>query len=161
AALEDLAPSVLADDRFRTWYARSTRFHGGPDQVAEAIRTAFEEDLRSLLPSISVRTLVVHREANRVVHVGAGRYLAENIPDARLVVLPGDEHLFYVGDTDALADEIEEFLTGTRTGPEGDVFTMTVLFTDIVASTEHQTRVGPREWSRLTDHHDDLVRAAL
>jgi class 3 adenylate cyclase len=66
-----------------------------------------------------------------------------------------------VGDTDALADEIEEFLTGTRSGAEGDVLTMTVLFTDIVSSTEHQTRVGPREWSRLTDRHDAVVRAAL
>jgi class 3 adenylate cyclase len=66
-----------------------------------------------------------------------------------------------VGDTDALADEIEEFLTGTRSGAEADVLTMTVLFTDIVASTEYQARVGPREWSRLTDHHDAMVRAAL
>jgi class 3 adenylate cyclase len=77
------------------------------------------------------------------------------------VVLPGDDHLFFVGDTDALVDEIEEFLTGARSGAEGDVLTMTVLFTDIVASTEHQTRVGQREWSRLTDHHDAMVRAAL
>jgi class 3 adenylate cyclase len=66
-----------------------------------------------------------------------------------------------VGDTDALADEIEEFLTGSRSGAEGDVVTMTVLFTDIVASTERQARVGPREWSRLTDRHDAMVRAAL
>ena len=66
-----------------------------------------------------------------------------------------------MGDTDALVDEIEEFLTGVRTGAEGDVLTMTVLFTDIVASTERQARVGPREWSRLTDRHDAMVRAAL
>jgi class 3 adenylate cyclase len=77
------------------------------------------------------------------------------------VVLPGDDHLFWVGDTDALVDEIEEFLTGARSGAEGDVLTMTVVLTDIVASTEHQTRVGPREWSRLTDRHDAMVRAAL
>jgi class 3 adenylate cyclase len=76
-------------------------------------------------------------------------------------VLPGDDHQFYLGDTDALMDEIEEFLTGVRSGAEADVLTMTVLFTDIVASTEHQTRVGPREWSRLTDRHEAMVRAAL
>jgi class 3 adenylate cyclase len=87
--------------------------------------------------------------------------LAEHIPDAKFVVLPGDDHLFFVGDTDAVVDEIEEFLTGARSGAEGDVITMTVLFTDIVASTEHQARVGPREWSRLTDHHDAMVRAVL
>jgi class 3 adenylate cyclase len=77
------------------------------------------------------------------------------------VVLPGDDHLFFVGNTDALVDEIEEFLTGGRSGAEADVRTMTVLFTDIVASTEHQARVGPREWSRLTDQYDAIVRAAL
>jgi class 3 adenylate cyclase len=77
------------------------------------------------------------------------------------VILPGDDHLFLVGDTDALADEIEGFLTGTRRGAEGDVLTMTVLFTDIVSSTEQQARVGPGEWCRLTDHHDAMVRVAL
>jgi class 3 adenylate cyclase len=76
-------------------------------------------------------------------------------------VLPGDDHLFFVGDTDALAEEIEEFLTGARSAAEADVLTMTVLFTDIVASTEHQARVGAREWSRLTDRHEAMVRASL
>jgi class 3 adenylate cyclase len=93
--------------------------------------------------------------------VGAGRYLAGHIPDARFVVVPGDDHLIFVGDTDILVDEIEEFLTGVRSGPEGEVVMAAVLFTDIVASTERQTRVGPREWSRLTDRHDAMVRAAL
>jgi class 3 adenylate cyclase len=106
-------------------------------------------------------TLVLHREGNRYIDLGAGRYLSEHIPDAKLVILPGEDHLFIVGDTDALVDEIEEFLTGVRSGAEGDVRTMTVLFTDIVASTEHLARVGPREWSRLTDRHDAMVRAAL
>jgi class 3 adenylate cyclase len=159
--LEIPAPSRVADERFRAWFARSSRFNAGPDQVAERVRAAYETDVRPLLPSISVPTLVVHREGDRAVHPGAGRYLAEHIPDAKLVVLPGDDHLFFVGDTDALVDEIEEFLTGARSGAEGEVLTMTVLFTDIVASTERQSRVGPREWSRLTDHHDAMVRAAL
>jgi class 3 adenylate cyclase/pimeloyl-ACP methyl ester carboxylesterase len=161
AALEVLAPSRVADDRFRAWYARSTRVGAGPDLVAGVLWANFAADLRSLLPSISVPTLVVHREGNRHIHLGAGRYLAEHIPDARFVVLPGDDHFFFAGDTDALVDEIEEFLTGSRGEAEGDVLTMTVLFTDIVASTEHEAEVGPREWSRLTDHHDAMVRAAL
>jgi class 3 adenylate cyclase len=118
-------------------------------------------DVRPLLPSISVPTLVLHREGNRFIHLGAGRYLAEHIPSAKFVVLPGDDHLYFAGDTDALVDEIEEFLTGARSGAEGDVMTMTVLFTDIVASTQHQASVGQREWSRLIDHHDAMVRAAL
>jgi class 3 adenylate cyclase len=159
--LEILAPSRQADERFRAWYARSARFGGGPDQAGAVGRANVEQDVRRTLPSVSVPTLVVHREGNRMYHPGAGRYLAEHIPNARFVTLPGEDSLVFVGDTDALVDEIEEFLTGARTGTEGDVVTLTVLFTDIVSSTEHQARVGPREWSRLTDYHDAVVRAAL
>jgi class 3 adenylate cyclase/pimeloyl-ACP methyl ester carboxylesterase len=161
AMVEIVAPSRIADERFRGWLARSERFGAGPDQAADLIRANVQKDVRPLLPSISVPTLVLHRERNRFVHLGAGRYLAEHIPNAKFVVLPGDDHAFFVGDTDALVDEIEEFLTGARSGAEGDVLTKTVLFSDIVASTEHQARVGPREWSRLTDHHDAMVRVAL
>jgi class 3 adenylate cyclase len=161
AAVEMLAPSRIANDRFLAWYARSARVGVGPDVVADFVRASFEADLRPFLPSISCRTLVLHREGNRFIHLGAGRYLADHIRDARLVVLAGNEQPFFVGDTDALADEIEEFLTGSRSGAEGDVRTMTVLFTDIVASTEHQARIGPREWSRLTDQHDAMIRSAL
>jgi class 3 adenylate cyclase len=159
--LEMLAPSRLADERFRAWMARSERFSVGPDLVADLVRASTEQDVRPFLFSISVPTLVLHREGNRFIRLGAGRYLAEHIPNAKFVVLPGDDHLFFVGDTDAIVDEIEEFLTGARSGAEGEVLTMTVLFTDIVASTENQSRVGPREWSRLTDHHDAMVRSAL
>jgi class 3 adenylate cyclase/pimeloyl-ACP methyl ester carboxylesterase len=160
-SLEIVAPSRLADERFRAWYARSMRFGAGPDQAAARVRASYEADVRALLPSVSIPTLVLHREGNRHIPLGAGRYLAEHIPNAKFVVLPGDDYLFFVGDTDALVDEIEEFLTGARSGAEADVLTMTVLFTDIVASTAHQARVGSREWSRLTDHHDAMVRAAL
>jgi class 3 adenylate cyclase len=159
--LEIVAPSRVADERFRAWYFRSARFGLGPDVWADMIRAIYEQDFRPALTSISCPTLVLHREGNRLIHLGAGRYLAEHIPHARFIVLSGDDHPFWVGDTDALVDEIEEFLTGARIGAEGDVLTMTVLFTDIVASTEHHARVGPREWSRLTDHHDAMVRAAL
>jgi class 3 adenylate cyclase len=156
-----LAPSRAADERFRAWFTRARRFRGGPDEVARLVQSSWEQDVRRLLPSISCPTLVLHREGNRYIGMGAGRYLVERIPNARFVVLPGNDFLFYVSDTDALVDEIEEFLTGARSGAEGDVVTMTILFTDIVASTEHQARVGPGEWSRLTDHHDAIVRAAL
>jgi class 3 adenylate cyclase len=161
AALDVLAPSRAGDERFRAWFARSARFRGGPDKLAELTRGSYESDVRPLLSSVSVATLVLHREGNRYIDLGAGRYLADHIPNAKFVVLPGDDFLVYVGDTDALVDEIEEFLTGARSGGAGDVLTMTVVFTDIVASTEHQSRVGQREWSRLTDHHDAMVRAAL
>ncbi len=125
------------------------------------MRWGLELDGRGLLRSISCRTLVLHREGNRFIRLGAGRYLAEHIAGAKFVVLPGEDHLFFVGDSDALVDEIEEFVVGTRSGAVGDAVTTTVVFTDIVASTEHQARVGPREWSRLTDQHEALVRNLL
>jgi class 3 adenylate cyclase len=125
------------------------------------VRASYEADVRALLPSISVPTLVLHRQENRFIRLGAGRYLSEHIPRAKFVILPGGDHLSFVGDTDALVDEIEEFLTGARSGADGETVLAAVLFTDIVASTEHQARVGPGEWSRLTDHHDAMVRAAL
>jgi class 3 adenylate cyclase len=156
-----LAPSRVADERFRAWFARSARFSGGPDQIADMMLAGLREDIRSLLPSVTVPTLVLHREGDRLVGLGAGRYLAEHIPTAKFVVLPGDDHLFFVGDIDAIVDEIEDFLTGTRTGVEGEVALAAVLFTDIVSSTENQARVGPREWSRVSDQHDAMVRAAL
>jgi class 3 adenylate cyclase len=161
AGVDVVAPSRIVDQRFRAWYARSQRFGVGPDMVANLVRANFEADFRPALRLISSPTLVLHREGNRYIQLGAGRYMAEHIPEARLVVLPGDDHLFFAGDTDGLVDEIEEFLTGGRSGAEGDVVMAAVLFTDIVASTEHQARVGPGEWSRLTDHHDAMVRAAL
>lgn len=121
APVELLAPSRVGDERFKAWFTRTQRVDMGPDQVAAIIRAAFERDVRQLLPSICCPTLVVHREGDRYIHLGAGQYLAEHIPDARFVILPGDDHLVFVGDTDALADQIEEFLTGVRSGSEGDL----------------------------------------
>jgi class 3 adenylate cyclase len=161
AVLELLAPSRSTDERFRTWWARAQRLGVGAGRFGEGARAGVERDVRPLLASVSVPTLVVHREGDRYVRLGAGRYLAEHIPGARFVVLPGADHAFFAGDVDVVVDEIEEFLTGARSGAEGDVVLAAVLFTDVVASTEHQARVGPREWSRLTDQHDAMVRAAL
>lgn len=161
AHLELLAPSRIADDRFRHWWARNQRLGTGPDQTSEVVRASFETDVRSLLSSVRVPTLVLHRAANRYIHAGAGRYLAEHIEAATFVELPGDDHLFFSGDSDAFLDEIEEFLTGRHQAPEGDVVLATILFTDIVNSTQQAARLGPRAWSTLNDDHDALVRAAL
>jgi pimeloyl-ACP methyl ester carboxylesterase len=140
ARLEVVAPSMVTDERFAAWYLRSTRVVVGPDLVADLVRASFEVDFRPLLPAISVPTLVLHREGDRWIHLGAGRYLAEHIPNAKFVVLPGDDHVFFVGDTDALVDEIEEFLTGARSGAEGDVLTKTVLL--LTWSPRPSTRPG-------------------
>ena len=161
AALELLAPSRVADERFRAWWARAQRLGVGAEQFGERSRIAVELDVRPLLASVSVPTLVVHREDNRYIRLGAGRYLAEHIPGARFVVLPGADHAYFAGDVDAVVDEIEQFLTGARSGADSEVVLAAVLFTDIVASTEHQARMGRREWSRLTDQHEAMTRAAL
>jgi len=161
SALQAYAPQRLADERFRTWFARAARVGAGPDRVAEAVRVGLEADLRPLLPAIAAPTLVLHREGCRFVRVGAGRYLAEHIANAKFVALSGDEYPLVLGDTDAVVDEIEDFLTGARSGAEGEVVLAAVLFTDIVASTEQSARLGHRKWSALTDDHDAMVRATL
>jgi class 3 adenylate cyclase len=159
--VEAMAPSKAGDEGFRAWWARSGRLGVRVDSAAVAMRAGVRQDVRALLPTLAVPTLVVHRGGNRYIRVGAGRYLAEHIPGATYVELAGDDHLFFVGDVDALLDEIEEFLTGSHQAPEGDVITATVLFTDIVASTEQAARLGHRPWTTLTDEHDAMVRASL
>ncbi|MGO9856206.1 MAG: alpha/beta fold hydrolase [Acidimicrobiales bacterium] len=161
AALDALAPSKAGDDRFRAWDSRSQRLGASPEGIAAAVRAGFQRDVRDLLPTLCLPTLIVHREGDRFIRAGAGRYLAEHIADARYVELPGDDHLFFVGDVDALVDEIEEFLTGTHQAPEGDVVTSTIVFTDIVSSTERSARMGHRRWTKLADDHDAMVRTAL
>ena len=161
AALDALAPSKAGDARFLAWDSRSQRLGAAPEGVAAAVRAGFYRDVRPLLPTLRLPTLVVHREGDRFIRAGAGRYLAENIPGARYVELPGEDHLFFVGDADALLDVVEEFLTGTHQAPEGDVVTSTILFTDIVSSTDLSARLGHRKWTKLSDDHDAMVRAAL
>jgi class 3 adenylate cyclase len=125
------------------------------------MQAAFELDYRPLLSAVAVPTLVLHRRGNGFIRVGAGRYLGEHIPGAKYVELPGDDHLFFVGDVDAWIDEVEDFLTGRHQPAEGDVVLATVLFTDIVNSTAQQAAMGHRAWARLTEEHDALVRGAL
>jgi class 3 adenylate cyclase len=118
-------------------------------------------DIRHVLPVIGVPTLVLHRTGDLDVDVGNGRYLAEHIPDARYVELSGDDHMLFVGETDAILDGTEEFLTGTRRGPDPDRVLTTLLFTDIVGSTELAARVGDRAWRELLERHHTLVRNEL
>jgi class 3 adenylate cyclase len=159
--LDVLAPSMAGDERFRRWYARYERLAMGP-RAARALNTsAFESDLRSVLPAIRVPTLVLHRIGNRFIRVGHGRYLADHIRGAKFVELPGDDHMFYVGETEAMLSEIEEFLTGARPVPEFDRVLATVLFTDIVGSTERAAALGDRAWRALLDTHHEIVRREL
>jgi class 3 adenylate cyclase len=108
-----------------------------------------------------VPTLVIHRRDDVAVPVTAGQYVAEHIPGARMVELEGDAHLPFVGDADAYLDEVEEFLTGTRGGGSPDRVLATVMFTDIVNSTDRAAKAGDREWNTLVASHDVLVRKQI
>ena len=119
------------------------------------------QDARDVLGALRVPTLVIHRRNDAYIRVEAGRYLADHIDGAKYVELPGIDNELWAGDYDAVLDEIEEFLTGSRQAPEGDVVGASVLFTDIVASTEQSARLGHRKWTALTDAHDTMVRASL
>jgi class 3 adenylate cyclase len=156
-----LAPSKAGDPSFRERIARYERLGVSPDQMVEGDRLSCLNDVRALLPAISVPTLVVTRQGPDYVSPEAGRYIAANVAGARYVGLPAADQLFFVGDVDALADEVEEFLTGSREGIEGDVMTATILFTDIVSSTEQSARMGHRRWSALSADHNAMVRAVL
>jgi class 3 adenylate cyclase len=110
---------------------------------------------------IQAPTLVLHRAGDRIVPVDQGRYLGQAIPNARFVELAGDDHIPFVGDADAIVDEVQEFLTGARPIPDTDRVLATVLFTDIVGSTERAAALGDRSWRELLQQHHALVRSEL
>jgi class 3 adenylate cyclase/pimeloyl-ACP methyl ester carboxylesterase len=161
ALLGVLAPSKSEDEQLGQRIARFERHGLSPDTIVEVTRGLCLEDVRELLPMLSVPTLVLHHEDGRFITPDAGRFLGNAIPRATFVELPGEDQLFFVGEIDALVDQIEEFLTGTHQGAEGDVVTKTILFTDIVSSTEQSARLGHRRWTALSDEHDAMVRATL
>lgn len=161
-ALRFTAPSAMRDDPefVAQWQRQSRSLYGPAAQKAIADLAVFT-DLRPLLPAIHVPTLVLCREGDRFVGPPHARYLAEHIADAKLVVLPGDDNLIYVGNSDADLDEIEEFLTGAVHAPRSNRVLATVLFTDIVGSTEHLASLGDRKWHDLIDTHDRAIRRQL
>ena len=155
------APSMADDDEFRRWWDRAGNRGASPATARALLEVYFRSDVRDVLGVINVPTLVVHRSDDKAIVVENGRYLAKHIPGAKLVELPGADDIFWVGDADSVIDEIEEFLTGTRRGPETDRVLATVLFTDIVGSTERATEMGDRRWRDLLDAHDQTVRRQL
>jgi class 3 adenylate cyclase len=157
ASLNVLAPSLVKEERFRRWWGRFERYSVRPGMVAPIFETINEIDVRAVLPAIRVPTLILHRRGDRLVDVGNGRYLAAHIPGARYLELPGDDHIYFAGDADALLDEIEEFVTGSRGIHDPDRVLATVMFTDIVRSTEHAARMGDRRWHELINDHDRLM----
>src|SRR2546421_340902 len=140
--------------------AGSERAAATPQMTRTLLSMVTETDVRDVLPSIRLPTLVLHRE-EEFVPVEQARYLADHIPGARLVVLPGADHIPFYGDADGYAEEIEEFLTGARHAPPSDRILTTVMFTDVVGSTERTAALGDARWRELVSRHDELMRAEL
>ena len=155
------APSLVDDDRFKRWWAQFLRLGASPAAARAVLEMTLDIDVRDILTAIRVPTLVLHRSGDRRMDVGGGRYLAEHIPEARYVELDGDDHLAWVGDSDAIADEIGVFLTGARHTAEPNRVLATVLFTDMVESTSRAVALGDARWRALISDHDHLVREEL
>ena len=155
------APSMARDEAFRRSWARFERFAVSPAGIKALLHISQETDARHALPVIRVPKLVIHREGDQVIRVEAARYIAERIQGAKYVELPGPDHFSWVGDTDAILDEVEEFLTGARSGQEPDRVLTTVMFTDIVGATERAVALGDRRWRDLLDSHHTVIREQL
>jgi pimeloyl-ACP methyl ester carboxylesterase len=159
--VEYYAPSRLGDDQFVRNLERYLRRSASPGAAAALLRMNSYIDVRDVLPTIRVPTLVLHRTGDHDVDVAEGRYLASKIPGARFVELTGDDHWISAGNPDEIAGEIESFLTGTRPAEELDRVLATVLFTDIVDSTKRAVELGDRRWRQLLNTHDAAVRREL
>ena len=156
--LSVFAPSHAASEDARRAWGRLERTVISPGAARAYLRILYDIDVRPVLPAVRVPTLVIHRTDDRTVPVALGRWLARNLPGARYVEQPGDDHIPWLGDASSLLDEVQEFLTGTRGEAEVDRVLATVLFTDIVGSTERAAQVGDHRWREVLDRHDALVR---
>ncbi len=156
-----MAPSMVNDERFKQWWVAYLRRSASPGAALALARMNTEIDIQHILSAIRVPTLILHRAGDLDIDVGGSRFMAERIPSAKYVELPGDDHLPWVADQDAILDEVEEFLTGTRHAPEIDRVLATVMFTDIVGSTERAAELGDRRWRDLLESHHTLVRKEL
>jgi len=156
-----LAPSVAGDRAFRAWWDAAGNRGASPSMARRANQALADADVRDKLAHITAPTLVLHRKDSSFVPVEHGRYLAEHIAGARFVELPGADTLYWVGDSAAILDEVEEFITGARAGSVIERVLTTIVFTDIVGSTARAAALGDDRWRDLLDNHDNVVRHAL
>lgn len=156
-----IAPSVAHDDAFRSWWDMAGNRAASPSMARAFINKVREGDVRDRLPRVAVPTLIVHRDNPAFSPVEHAHYLAERIAGSRLVELPGQDSLYWVGDTGPMLDEIEEFITGVRGGSDAERLLTTIMFTDIVGSTERAAALGDHRWRDLLDNHDRIVRHEL
>jgi class 3 adenylate cyclase len=156
-----VAPSMRDEPGFVEWAGRLERLAASPGTIRRIFDLIGAFDVRDVLPSIRVPTLVMHRREDSFIKVEHSRYIASKVPGARYVELEGDENMFSIGDSEAIVGEVEEFLTGTRHEREPDRMLATVLFTDICDSTRRAAEMGDRGWRFLLERHDALFRQAL
>lgn len=158
-----MAPQGSFDDAARRAIARAERQGASPAAVSAILQMNAEIDARHILPTIRTPTLVLHRTGDVRVTIDAGQYIANQVPGAKLVTLPGNNHMFWTERDiiDRVVDEVEEFLTGYRADAEQDRVLATVMFTDIVDSTKRAAVLGDRMWRALLDRHDEIVRQQL
>ena len=147
--LEERAPSVASDPQFRDWWATYLRMGASPGAALALTEMNAAIDVRKVLPTIRVPTLVIHRTGDECLKIEEGRYVAKHIPGAKLVELPGNDHLPFVGDQESILEEVEEFLTGVRHQREPDTVLATILYMRIVNSDEHMARLGNDRWDEL------------
>jgi pimeloyl-ACP methyl ester carboxylesterase len=156
------APSRANDPVLQNWWAKLERLGASPAAAATLLRMNGQINVRDIIPTIRVPTLVIHRTGDRLIPAKAGRSLAKHIPGARYIELPGEDHLFFVGgNADRIADAIEEFLTGSHGPVAVDRVLATVLFTDIVGATDKAEALGDQRWRDLLANHHAAVRRSL
>ncbi len=156
-----LAPSLADDEATKDWLGRLERSSASPGEMRRLAEGFGETDVRSLLPTISVPTLVLHRTDDALIDVRHSRYAAQEIPGARYVELAGSDSLPSAGDSEALIGELEEFLTGSRAGRAQERQLMTIAFTDVVGATAHAARLGDAAWRELLRAHDEAIRPVV
>ncbi len=159
--IEIAAPSQADDPRQRAFFGRLQRATASPGMMLALARMFLDLDVRAVVPSVHTPALVLHNSHDRLVNVRHGRWLAEHLPNARLVEFEGVDHTPWFAGVDDWMGEVQEFLTGTRDAPEPDRVLATVLFTDIVDSTRTATEMGDRRWRETLERHQKDVRDAL
>jgi class 3 adenylate cyclase/pimeloyl-ACP methyl ester carboxylesterase len=160
-ALGRIAPTVARDQTFRTWWDNAGNRAASPSMARAVSEVLTESDVRDKLALITAPTLILHRRDCEFISVEHGRYLADHIAGSRYVELPGADSLHWIGETAPMLDEIEEFITGMRGGFNAERVLTTIVFTDIVGSTERASQLGDDRWHALLDNHDNVVRHEL
>jgi class 3 adenylate cyclase len=156
-----IAPSVATDQAFRAWWDMAGNRAASPSMARAFIKKIREADVRDRLERITVPTLILHRDNPDFSPVRHAHYLAEHIAGSHIVELPGEDALYWVGDTAPMLDEIEEFITGVRGVSDAERLLTTIVFTDIVGSTERAALLGDDRWRDLLDNHDTIIRHEL